>query len=470
MKMKDLLLFVEKKLVIPLEKISKQRHLVAVRDGLVAVFPLSLIGSFFLLVTTLPLPEHWPLQQFISAHAGTILIPYRLTLVLITLYLVVSIGASLAGYYQYSPMSGGIVALASFLMTQMPMQPSALVPQAFLTEAASRGMDTSWMGELEALGWVLPQAPMSGIAVFVGALAAIIGVEVLHLCNWFFEKRSKKKKKPQFWAISQIPESVRQTLRTILPILLVVVLMFIVRDIIGFDMQKVTLAFFGAFIGSVNSLPGAMGFALLMSLFGFFGIIGYSVSNSAASLTWQSLLMANTVAHASASALPNVAPLPFFHFFIWMGGIGSTLSLVVLLCFSKSRYLRRLGQSSLLPSLFNINTPVIYGLPIILNPYMLIPFTMVPVLTTFISYLCLQIGVVGRPYNAPSSSLPSFAGAFIATGDWKAILLCLLNFGVGLAVYLPFFRMYEKKLLDEGEEKAAWEALDEDEATVTTVE
>ncbi|MFV0400710.1 MAG: PTS sugar transporter subunit IIC [Oscillospiraceae bacterium] len=469
--MRELLLLVEKKVVLPLEKISRQRHLVAVREGLMAVFPLSLIGTLFLLITTLPLPETWAVRQFIVAHENIILVPYRMTLVLIALYMVVSVGASLAKYYKYNSVSGSLVALAAFLMTQIPVHPSAMVPETFLQQATSFGLDTSWMSGLEDIGWVMPQALMGGTAVYVGALSAIMGVEILHLCNWAYERHAhKKRNKPQFWAVSQIPASMIQTVQTITPIFLVVVLMFLIRDVLGFDLLNVSIAFFAKLIGSVSTLPGAMGYVLIMTLLGFFGVIGFSVANSAASIAWLSLLLSNRIAHIAGEALPNVAPLPFFNFFIWIGGVGSTLAIVLLLCFSKSRYLKRLGQSCLLPSLFNISTPVIYGLPVILNPYMLIPFVLGPMASTLISYLCLQLNLVGRPYSNPSGSFPFAVGAFFATGDWKAILLCVFNLALSVAIYYPFFRMYEKKLLAEGADKAAWEALDKDEATMTTVD
>lgn len=465
--MKKTLLLLERNLVLPMEKIASQRHLAAVRDGLLAVFPFSLIGSLFYLVTTIPIPTTWALHGFVVRHANIILVPYQMTTVLVTLYMVVSVGANLAKSYGLNQTSGSLVALASFLMTQVPTKPAQMVPQTFLAEAAANGMDTSWLQNLEGLGWVMPQTPMSGIGTYVGALSAILGIEVFRLCR----QRVHALEKAKLWQKSQIPESVLQTLETVVPISIVVVMMFIIRDVIGFDFLRATLGFFGAMIRSVNSLPGALIFALIMSLLGFFGVIGFSVAGSAASITWAALLAANASAHAANAALPNVAPLPFFYSFIWIGGIGSTLSLSLIACFSKSRYLKKLGFGCLLPSLFNVNTPIIYGFPVILNPYMLIPFVLVPIVSTFVSYIFLWLNFVGRPFNAPANAIPFFASAFLSTGDFKAIILAFINFFISGLIYFPFFKLYEAKLMRQGDAAGKELALDKDkELKATTIE
>lgn len=465
--MKKILLFVEEKLVLPMEKISRQRHLIAIRDGLLAVFPLSLIGSMFYLIATLPLPETWGLQQFLTKNANTILVPYRMTVVLITLYMVVGVGANLAKSYRYNQVSGALVSLAAFLMTNMPANPSAMIPQYFLQSAAEQGMDTSWFQSLLDLGWVMPQTPMSGIGVYVGALSAVIGVETLR----FSKKIARKVRKAPLVKKTQVPDSVLQTVETIAPIFMVVLFFWIVRDIIGFDFQQAVLAMFGVLIRSSTTLPGALFYVLILSFASFFGLIGFGVQNSAASITWKALIAANAAAYVAGTALPNVTTLPFFHYFVWIGGTGAMLSLVFLMCFSKFGYLRKLGLSSLLPALANINQPALYGFPVILNPYMFIPFILGPQVTTVVTYICMKINLVGRPHADPANALPFAIGAFISTGDWKAILLSILNFFICVVIYYPFFKAYEKKLIAEGEERAQEHALEENKKLkVTTVE
>lgn len=463
-KMKKLLRFIENKMVRPMEKISSQRHLAAVRDGLLAVFPLTLIGSIFYLITVLPFPDSWALQKFITANTNTIMIPYRMTVVLVTLYMVVGVGANLAKSYSFDKISGSLVSLAAFLMTTLPMNPASMIPTGFIQSAAQSGLDVSWFQNIQDLGWVMPQTPMSGIGIYIGAFSAILGVETMRFTRWV----ASKNKKAGVWDKTKIPEEIIKTIDTIIPILIVVVVLFVVRDVIGFDFQSTVLKLFDMLIRSSSTFSGAMLYVLMLSLFTFFGIVGFGVSGSAAGIAWTSLIAVNSAAHIAGTALPTVATLPFFHYFVWIGGSGAALALVVLMCFSKSRYLRKLGLTSIIPSLANINQPVLYGLPVILNPYMFIPFILAPQVSTALTYAVMKIGLVGRPYSDPSSSFPFAVGAFLSTGDWKAVILSLVNLAISVVIYYPFFKAYEKKLLIEGEEKAEKYALEEDEELKVT--
>lgn len=440
-----------------MERISKQRHLLALRNGLLAVFPLTLIGTIFYFITIVPMPEAWALKQFIVEHTDTILIPYRMTVVLITLYMVIGVGANLAKSYSFDKITGSLVSLAAFLMTTVPVNPSSMVPEGFIESATKLGLDTAWYSSLEGLGWVMPQTPMSGVGVYVGALSAIFGVEMLRFTRWLTQKIRKSRADEKI----KLPDSIAQAVNMILPIFVVIVSFFFIRHVLGFDMQAAMLNFIGKLIRSSTSLSGAMIYVFVLSLFSFFGLIGFSVSGSAAGVAWGLLIAANSTAHIAGAIPPYVAPLPFFHYFVWIGGVGATLSVVILMCFSKSKYLKRLGFSCLVPSLVNINLPAVYGMPLILNPYMFIPFILGPQVTTLLTYFCMKINFISRPYANPAGNFPFAVGAFMSTGDWKAILLSVANLLICMAIYYPFFKVYEKKLISEGEEKAKEHAIED---------
>lgn len=420
------------------------------------MFPLSLIGTLFLTVTMIPFPETWAIKQAITNNADLILIPYRLTLVLITVYLVISIGSNLAKSYSLDPASGSIVALVSFMLTQIPIRPASLVPSTFIDSAATAGLDTAqWMQGLEDLDWVLPQVGLSGRAVYVGIFCALFGVEVLRLSTQYFAKRNKRlEESGKYKQLIHMPRSIRTTLQTILPIFIIVSVMFVLVDIIGFNPQEYAVKVFNIILGAADSYFGTVLYSIVVTLFVFFGIIGFKVSNSTARYSWSQVILLNRLAHNAGLALPKITTLPFFQFFVWIGGSGSTLCLVLLTLFSKSRYLKRLGQTSLIPSLFNLNSPVLYGVPVILNPYLLIPYIVTPIVTTSLTYFCMYFNIVARPYKSMASTMPFFIGAYSTTGDWKAIVLAVINLLLGVSIYYPFFKMYEKKLIQDGQDDA----------------
>lgn len=455
--MLKIIAFIESHLIRPMEKITNQKYFAAIRQGFLSISPLSLIGSLFLVITILPFPETWALKQFITRNEAFLLAPYRMTALLITPYLVVSIGARLAKTYSFRQTSGSMIALVTFFMTIVPVNPSEMVPSAFIQAAVEQGLDMTWFKTVQDLGWVLPLFPLGGAGVYVGVFSAILGVEILRLyehTHRLIKAKSNTKK-------NYLPKSILQTMDTLIPITFVVISSFLLRSILKLDVQGLILRLFQSLVRSTNTFWGSIFFVVLMSLMSFFQLDMFHVSHSAASLVWVYLISANRLAYSSGTSLPFVTPFPFYQVFIWIGGAGTTLSLVLLLCFSKNKYLKQLGITCFVPSLFNINSPVMYGVPVMLNPYFIIPFILAPFSATLISYACISTGLVGGIYNAPPSTLPAPIGAFLATGDWRAVLLSIFNLILCALIYYPFVKVFEDKLLaEETVEQEAKEAKD----------
>ena len=145
---------------------------------------------------------------------------------------------------------------------------------------------------------------------------------------------------------------------------------------------------------------------------------------------------------------------------MWIGGAGTTLALVVLFMFSKSKYLKSLGRLSILPGLFNINEPMIFGAPIVMNPVLGIPFILAPLVTTTLSYVLTVSGLIPMMTARLPFAIPSPIAAWMST-NWSvaAGVLVIANFLITLAIYYPFFKVFEKQqLAREAEEQAQEEA------------
>jgi PTS system cellobiose-specific IIC component len=150
-----------------------------------------------------------------------------------------------------------------------------------------------------------------------------------------------------------------------------------------------------------------------------------------------------------------VAPEPFYQWFIWIGGSGATLGLVLaMLFFSKSNYLKTLSKACIVPGIFNINEPVVFGVPIVLNPLLMIPFIFIPIITGTLSYFATVVGFVSPTYVLAPWTLPAPIGAYLATGgDWRAVILVLINIAISFFIYLPFFKMYDRKMVEAEKEE-----------------
>ncbi|SHK52580.1 PTS sugar transporter subunit IIC [Paramaledivibacter caminithermalis] len=405
---------IEKLLMGPMTKLSEQRHLRAIRDGIVSTMALIIVGSFFLIIAFPPIPA---LAELVKPHIGKILLPFRLTMGLMALYASYGIGYSLSKSYKLDGISGGILSMAAFLLTSVPVV-------------------------MDGTGWVLPMGVLGGSGMFVAILTSIFAVEVM---------RFLQTKKIMFKMPEGVPDSVARSFEALIPAAVVITVIWIIRHLLGFDIQTFIMDLFKPLVTAGNTLPGVLVPIILITILWVSGIHGVSVVGAVARPIWLVLLDENVKAAAEgAKVLPNIAPEPFFQWFVWIGGSGATLALVLWMLFSKSDYLKKLGKATLLPGICNINEPVIFGAPVMLNPILAIPFIIGPIITGTISYIAMALNLVTRPSVLAPWTLPAPIGAYLATGgDFRAVILVLINIAIMMVVYYPFFKAYENKLLKE---------------------
>lgn len=434
--MEKFLKWLEEKFMPPMAKMAEQRHLRAVRDGVISTLPLIIVGSFFIILAQPPIPA---LAELVGPYVGDIMIPYRLTVGLMSVYAAYGMGYSLARSYSLDGVSGGVLSLTTFLMMNIPLNVDAV-----MEEAANAGVEGA-----SAMGWVLPMESLGGAGMFTAILSMIVAVEVL---------RFMKAKKITLKMPEQVPDSVARSFEALFPAAVVIILTWIVRVMLGLDINGMLMSLFSPLVElSGNNYFGVMLPVLLITLLWAAGIHGVSVIGSVMRPAWLIMLDANVAAVADGSSMtfgdggvPYIAPEPFYQWLIWIGGSGATLALAILFVISKSSYLKQVGKFSIIPGIFNINEPMIFGAPIVMNPILGIPFIIAPVITTTISYFAIQLGIVnGFTVMAPWT-LPAPIGAWMATGgSIAAVILVLINIAIALAIYYPFFKVYEKKMIAE---------------------
>ncbi|WP_026887583.1 PTS sugar transporter subunit IIC [Clostridium beijerinckii] len=408
--------WLEKYLLPPMTKLSEQRHLKAIRDGIVSTIPLIIIGSFFLVIAVPP--NDW-LKQLVAPYVNQIMFPYRLSMGIMALYASFGIAYNLAKSYKLDPLSGGSLGLAAFLLTNVPLN-------------------------IDPNGWMLSLSSLGGSGMFTAIIMSIFAVEIFRVCK----EKNLTIKMPK-----EVPTSVANSFAALIPAAFIIVPIWIIRDLLNFDIQKFVLSIFTPLVTAGNSLPGILVPILLITLLWGCGIHGDSVVGTVARPIWLAMLDANVSAQAAGQPIPNIAPEPFFQWFVWIGGSGATIGLVILMLGSKSRYLKDIARASLIPGICNINEPVIFGAPIMLNPLLIIPFVLGPLICGCVSYFAMTLNLVSKPVILAPWTLPAPIGAYLATGgDWRAIILVLINIAIVTALYFPFLKAYEKKLIKEGME------------------
>ena len=430
----------DEKLSTPMAKLAEQRHLRAIRDGIIATLPLIIVSSMFMVIAFLPnsMPADWAITQFISANATKILLPYRVSMYIMTLYAVFGIGYSLANSYELDGLSGGILAELAFLLTIIPANIAA--PSAAVTELAKTNADlANYLAQVPS-GFALPMGNLGSAGMFIGILVSFFAVEVYR----FTQKSGFKISMPP-----QVPSSVARSFESLTPTAIVLIVVATICMFLQIDVHGMISKLIVPLVSATDTLPSILLLVFLVTFFWSFGIHGVSIVGSIARPLWLILLEENTTAWAAGTAITNIGAEPFYQWFIWIGGSGATLALALLFAFrSKSAYGKALGKTALVPSIFNINEPMIFGAPIVLNPMLIIPFIIAPIVNAIIAYFLTTAGLVSRVVATAPWTLPGPIGAFLACGnDWRASVLSIALIILDLLIYYPFFKMYDNNLL-----------------------
>lgn len=185
------------------------------------------------------------------------------------------------------------------------------------------------------------------------------------------------------------------------------------------------------------------------------GIHGAAIVSGMLQMFWLTNLGANQTALAASQPLPHIFMEAFWTFFIVIGGSGATMGLVFCYLRSRSAHLRSIGRLSVVPSIFNINEPVIFGTPIVMNPVFFIPFLLAPMVNAVLAWAAMKFDLIGRVISVVPWTAPAPVGAAWALGwDFRAAILVLVLACVSAIIYFPFFKVYEKQLLQQEAEEA----------------
>lgn len=426
------------KFLTPLaESIGKNRYLMSIRDGFLISTPLLIAGSFFLLIANFPIPAwtNWINSVVINQNTGETLgamieKPSGATFTIMAIFATMGIAYSFAGKLGVNKIFGAAVALMSWFL---------IMPYFVTTTTQIEGIDHEVTFSAIPMGWV------GAKGIFVGIIVAFTSV---HLYA-YFEKKGWTIKMPD-----GVPPTVGESFAALIPITLVMTIFFLINlvfGIFGTNVFEMIFEFLQTPLLNLGDTLGAMVIAyIFLHLFWFFGINGGSVVGAVFNPILQTLSASNVEYFKTGIGEPHIINQQFQDLFATFGGAGSTLSLVIaMVFFCKSKRIADLGKLSLVPGIFGINEPIIFGLPIVLNPTMFIPFIGVPTINIVISYVVMKIGwvPVTSGINIPWTT-PVIISGFLAT-NWAGALLQAALLVLGVFIYMPFIKIMDKQYLLE---------------------
>lgn len=424
----------ETKLMPLAQVISKNKYLISIRDGFLVNMPLLVIGSFFMLINNFPFQPwmDWLRATQINgvALSSILSVPTDATFTIMSIFIVFGIGYNFAKQMKVNPMFGAVVSVMGWFM---------LMPYItmFLPENAEVALN-------------VPSIPLDWLGskgVFIGILSAFGAV---HVYQFVLHKG---------WIIKMpagVPPTVVQSFAALIPITIVILVFLVFHVFFLLTPWGNAFNFIFKFLQTpllhVGDSLGAMVFLYLFAhVLWFFGIHGTNITDSVFRPILITLSAENLTALQAGLPLPHIINAQFQDLFATYGGGGSTLSLLVsMLLFCKSKRISQLGKLAIIPGIFGINEPVIFGLPIVLNPTIFIPFVFLPMFNIVITYLVMSIGIVPicngiiMPWTTP----PIVSG-FLSSG-WQGAIFQVVMILIGVVVYLPFIKTMDKQyLMDE---------------------
>ena len=183
-----------------------------------------------------------------------------------------------------------------------------------------------------------------------------------------------------------------------------------------------------------------------MTLLFSLGLHGPNIVGAVTTPIWTALTIQNANAYAKGQPVPNIINAQFDGNFVRLGGTGATFGLIILLLFfAKSKQYKSLGKLAAAPSIFNINEPLIFGLPIVMNPIMMIPFIFSPIVFGGLTYLVVRLGLVppANGINLPWTMPPVISGLFLS--GWRGAVWQLVEIIISVGWYYPFFKVADKE-------------------------
>lgn len=415
------------------QKMGEQIYLRTLRDAFASIMPFIILAGFMTLINAVILEP--------TGFLGNIIAPETLTtwqsigtsisngtLNIMSLLIVVAIAYHLSLNRDYKNVIAPILVSLSTMIVVTPLTTT------FTPEDAATAIDVPN---------VIPLQYVNASGMFVGIFIGLLATDL-------FIKLSSNKKL-QITMTGNIPPAVIKSFNVLIPIIINVLIFacisFALDQLFGMDFNTIITNIITRPLNNITtSLPGFLLITSIANLFFGFGIHQAVISGSLLDPFLLQNMQDNMLAYANHQEIPHIINMAFKDTFAVMGGSGNTIALLIaIFIFSKRKDYRDVSKLSLAPALFNISEPIIFGLPIVFNPMLIIPFVLAPIFSLTTAYFATTVGLIDHVVVQIPWTTPPIISGFLATGgDWRASILQVIIIAISVFIYLPFLKIDER--------------------------
>lgn len=412
-------------------KVNSFRYIMVIKNAFASLIPVIITGAFGTLFSAMVFDNENGLARIKALSFLAELKPISsavsyVTLSFLTIYAVFLIGIELAKLNNVKGIFPGIVAVMSYLSVN-----------PFVYEYVNADNITVIAEN------VLAKQYTDTKGLFLGMFVAIASIE---LYCWLGRQERLKLKMPD-----TVPTNVSESFSALFPTILTVAIIatagFVIKAVTGMYAYDIIYNIVQRPLeGIVQGLPGILLLMFIAQVFWVIGIHGNQMVKPVREPLLLAAIAVNTEAFEAGKEIPNIITMPFWDMYMSMGGSGVTIGLLIAILFvSKRDDMREITKLSLAPGIFNINEPVIFGMPIMLNPILAIPFIATPLITGTIGYIATSLGFAAKAVVMVPWPMPPIVNAYLATaGDIGAVVTQIICIIVSILIYLPFVKVSNK--------------------------
>ncbi|MBM7692074.1 PTS system cellobiose-specific IIC component [Peribacillus deserti] len=403
-------------------KLNNNRYLAVLRDAFMLAFPLTIFGSIFVVLTNLPFLDKIMSEESLNTFRTLFGNASPATMGIMSVFVVFGIGYYLSKSYDVEAVFGGAIALVSFLL----LTPFVLQPE-----------------NGEAIQNVIPLDRLGAKGMFLGMITAFLSAEIYRKV---VQKNITIKMPPG------VPPAVAKSFAALIPALITLTVFLLINVFVTavFDTNMhdvIYKAIQAPLVGLGSGIIPTLIAVFFIQILWFFGLHGQIIINSVMDPIWNTLQVENLNAYTNGDPVPHIISKPFMEIYtVGMGGTGMTLAVVfAILLFMKSRQMKQVAKLGLGPGIFNVNEPIIFGLPIVMNPLIIVPWILSPMIVTLVSYFAMSSGMVPPPTGVTVPwTVPVFINGMMATNSIAGGLLQLVNMAIVFVIWFPFLKVIDR--------------------------